>query len=250
MYFKNFTKTLYDFDVTTRDGDGRQAVLEAVISGGGVNAVNIIDGGSGYQSANIGFSAPQNSGVTATASAVITGGAITAVVIKNTGTGYTDAPTVSVSTPYKERTETKAYLMTDITKNIRFRRDILANVTVYDEYDIQDGETPEIIAERVYGNPQYHWIVMLANDRYDYRKDFPLQYIELEKYIEDKYGAEADDVHHYESVAGYIVDSDYPGAVSVSNRQYEENENEKKRRIKLVSPSLVSVILKNFKDVL
>ena len=33
--------------------------------------------------------------------------------------------------------------------------------------DPVDGETPEIVAEKVYGNAEYHWIIMLANDIYD-----------------------------------------------------------------------------------
>jgi hypothetical protein len=144
--------------------------------------------------------------------------------------------------------ETKAFLMTDITRNIRFRRDILSQITVYDEYDIIDGETPEIIAEKVYGNAQYHWIVMLTNDIYDYRADFPLTQLSLDKFVEDKYGEDADAVHHYEDVNGYIVNSDTSGAVSISNRQYEELVNESKRRIKLISKNLIATVLKNFKD--
>lgn len=253
MYFKEFPQTLYDFDITTKQGDGRQAVLQAVLSGGGVSAVNIIDGGSGYSSANIGFEAPDNQevgGVTPTARAIIDQGAIVAVVMTNTGTGYTNPPAVSVSTPYKLKKQTKAYLMTDITTNIRFRRDVLSNVTVYDEYDMVDGETPEIVAEKIYGNAEYHWIIMLANDRYDYRADFPLTQIDLDTYIVDKYGAQADGVHHYENASGHRVDSDYPGAVSVSNRQYEDKLNESKRKIKIISPGLINTILKNYKDLL
>jgi hypothetical protein len=89
---------------------------------------------------------------------------------------------------------------------------------------------------------------MLANDRYDYRNDFPLTYVDLQRYIEDKYGAAADDIHHYLDSRGYFVDSDFPGAVSVSNRQYEEDLNESKRRIKIISRDLINTILKNFRD--
>ena len=63
---------------------------------------------------------------------------------------------------------TKSSIVKDITRNIRFRRDILANVTLYDRYDIRDGDTPEIIAEKVYGNAQYHWVIMLLNEKFDY----------------------------------------------------------------------------------
>ena len=45
----------------------------------------------------------------------------------------------------------------DITVNVRFMSEFLSNITVYDLYDIKDGETPEILAERFYGTPIYHW---------------------------------------------------------------------------------------------
>ena len=146
--------------------------------------------------------------------------------------------------------EKKAFVVTDITRNIRFRRDVLANVTVYDEYDIIDGETPEIIAEKMYGNAEYHWVIMLTNNRFDYINDFPMRIPVLEKYITQKYGDSADEIKHYVDANGFIVNSTKPGAVSVSNRQYEEQLNESKRRIKIISSKLLDTILKNYKDII
>jgi hypothetical protein len=143
-----------------------------------------------------------------------------------------------------------ALVLTDITRNIRFRRDILANITVYDEYDVKDGETPEIVAEKIYGNAEYHWIIMLVNERFDYRADWVLSIPRLEEFVAAKYGAQANAIHHYEDSKGNIVHSTASGAVSVSNRQYEDSENEKKRRIKIVSPALIDTVLNNFKELL
>lgn len=151
---------------------------------------------------------------------------------------------------YDIKGEKQAFVVTDITRNIRFRRDVLANVTVYDEYDIIDGETPEIIAEKVYGNAEYHWVIMLANNRFDYLNDFPMRVPVLEKYITQKYGELADEIKHYVDANGFIVNSTKSGAVSISNRQYEEQLNETKRRIKIVSPKLLDTILKNYKDII
>ena len=144
----------------------------------------------------------------------------------------------------------KTSVVKDITRNIRFRRDVLANIAVYDEYDIVDGETPEIIAEKIYGNPEYHWIIMLTNDRYDYIEDFPLSEPELVKVISDKYPESEYDIHHYVDANGFIVDSTASGAVSISNNDYERARNESKRRIKLISPSLINTVLQNYKDLL
>lgn len=144
----------------------------------------------------------------------------------------------------------KTSIVKDVTRNIRFRRDVLANITVYDEYDIVDGETPEIIAEKIYGNAQYHWVIMLANDRYDYIEDFPLAEPELVKVISAKYPETENDIHHYVNADGFIVNSTSPGAVSVSNAEYERAQNEKKRRLKIISPKLINTVLKNYKDLL
>jgi nucleoid-associated protein YgaU len=76
-------------------------------------------------------------------------------------------------------------VLKDITTNVRVIRSVLENITVYDSYDIVDGETPEIIATKVYGNPLYHWVIMLANDKFDYREDFPLDYTSLVKRVEE-----------------------------------------------------------------
>lgn len=89
-------------------------------------------------------------------------------------------------------------VISDITQNVRVRKAILESVLLYDEYDVKDGETPEVIAEKVYGDPEYHWIVLLANNKYDYINDFPLSEQELIKHIERTYGENSSDlVHHY-----------------------------------------------------
>jgi hypothetical protein len=147
--------------------------------------------------------------------------------------------------------KTEYRLVKDITQNVRLRKEILSNVTVYDEYDIMDGETPEIISEKIYGTPLYHWVVMLCNERYNYVDDFPLTQQQLDKHVTNKYGAGNEyDTHHYVDTNGYIVDSSNPSATSVSNYDYEIIENERKRRIKLISPTLLNTILKNFKDII
>lgn len=81
----------------------------------------------------------------------------------------------------------KTDIVKDITRNIRFKSEILKNVSVYDEYDMIDGETPEIISEKFYGTPEYHWVIMLANDKFDWLRDFPLTETVLQKHITSVY---------------------------------------------------------------
>lgn len=142
-------------------------------------------------------------------------------------------------------------VVTDITRNVRVIKEIASNITLYDLYDIRDGETPEIISEKFYGTPLYHWIIMVINDRYDYISDFPLPQYELEQLIIQKYGEEnIYATRHYIDSNGFVVKSSAPGATPVSNQQYETEQNEKKRTLKMVSPEVISTIVKQFESLI
>ena len=92
---------------------------------------------------------------------------------------FKDFPEFIYDFKYGSSSETKTSIVKDITRNIRIKKEVLSNIVLYDEYDIIDGETPEIIAEKFYGNPEYHWIIMLANERFNYITDFPLEEVKV-----------------------------------------------------------------------
>jgi hypothetical protein len=64
------------------------------------------------------------------------------------------------------------------------QKDFLDLITIYDLYDIEDGETPDIISNKIYGKPTYHWLIMLVNQRFDYIKDWPMSEYELIRYCQ------------------------------------------------------------------
>ena len=136
-------------------------------------------------------------------------------------------------------------VLTDITTNVRLRKQILQNITAYEFYDLKQYETIETLAERLYGDPQLHWVIMLINDRYDYVNDFPLENDALEAMITANYTS-PDAVKWYKK-DGLVVDSTVAGAVAQTHRQYEQDRNEAKRRIKIVTPTLVNQIVREFK---
>lgn len=137
----------------------------------------------------------------------------------------------------------------DITINVRVQKQLLENISLYDEYDIKDGETPEIISARIYGSPLYHWVILMINQRYDYINEWPLNTNTLLAYVAAQYD-DPNDIHHYETEDGFIVSSDYPGAIAVTNFQYEDFQNEKKRRIKLISPDYLGVIMSQLRGLI
>ena len=152
--------------------------------------------------------------------------------------------------------EKQEYLISDIITNVRLKSNLLQNLTYYEEYDIQHGETPEMISEKFYGTPLYHWVIMLTNERYDYINDFPMQQKSLEAYIEEKYGASQDSIRHYVTTDGYIVNSDFVNAAGVAdatpvtNYEYEIALNEEKRRIKLIEPDILGEVIRQFREIM
>jgi hypothetical protein len=149
-------------------------------------------------------------------------------------------------------------IVTDITKRVAVRNEIKENYTVYDEYDVLDGETPEVVAYRLYDTTEYHWIILLLNDMIDPRYDWPLTVQSVRKFTESKYGADDANVygtHHYQASTTntIIVDSDdvnFPDKITVSNIEFELTENEKKRRIKVLKKEFVPAFITEFEKLI
>ena len=78
--------------------------------------------------------------------------------------------------------------VTNILRRVAVRSKIKNQTALYDTYDVKEGETPEIIAHRLYGDAQLHWIVMLFNDITDRYHDWPMTTPQFLAYVNDKYG--------------------------------------------------------------
>ena len=61
------------------------------------------------------------------------------------------------------------------------------NSSVFYTYQVRDGETPEIIASKVYGSSERHWIILMMNDIVDPQYDWPLSYSAFNEYVKSKY---------------------------------------------------------------
>ena len=69
--------------------------------------------------------------------------------------------------------------VTDLLKRVAVRAKVKANTTVYNSYDVKEGETPEILAHRFYGDTELHWIILLVNDITDRYHQWPMNYIQF-----------------------------------------------------------------------
>lgn len=93
--------------------------------------------------------------------------------------------------------------ITNITFRVGIIREVMSNFAAYYEYVVKDGETPEILAEKFYDDPQAHWVILYANNIFDPQYDWPMDYRTFNAYIEAKYGSlewPQINYHHYEKV--------------------------------------------------
>ena len=77
-------------------------------------------------------------------------------------------------------------LVVDFLRRIQLSKELKNTSAFFDEYDVQDGETPESVASHIYGDTQFHWIVMLANEIIDPRYDWPQSQANLIEYCKSK----------------------------------------------------------------
>ena len=77
----------------------------------------------------------------------------------------------------------QADVVTDVIARFAFEQDLVENDASYYEYEVKDTDTPEIIADKFYGSPERHWIVLGLNQIIDPQWDWPLQYPTLIKYV-------------------------------------------------------------------
>jgi len=79
--------------------------------------------------------------------------------------------------------------VTNIIARFAFDSQLKENSSAFYPYQIQDSDTPEIIADKYYGNVEYHWVVLLFNNIIDPQFDWPLKSDTLIDYIDKKYTA-------------------------------------------------------------
>ena len=147
----------------------------------------------------------------------------------------------------------------DIITRIAIRKGIRDRNALFPKYNIEDGETPEMIADIFYDQPQYHWIVLMMNKMFSRYYDWPLSNRELQAYTLDKY-SNINDRHHYEipqssgnTTVKINIGNDntgHPTATAVSNIEYESERNEKKKQIKILDPQYISAFVAEYKTLL
>ena len=127
---------------------------------------------------------------------------------------------------YSAKGDSNFTIMKDILSRVKLIANVKENILGFDYYDVQDGETPEMIAHRYYGDVNLHWTILVANDIVDYYEDWPMSTQRFEEFVKEKYenpGA----IHHYEitqtsgdttvTIDVGMNTTEYPSATAISN---------------------------------
>tara|TARA_B100000900_G_scaffold195743_1_gene165656 strand:+ start:1283 stop:1912 length:630 start_codon:yes stop_codon:yes gene_type:complete len=164
-----------------------------------------------------------------------------------------------------------------VTAKNFFRRykindDIFSYAVFFSKYAIEDGERPDTLAKKAYGDEFFDWVILLTNNMVNAQYDWPLTNSQVSKVLEAEYENPYTDIDHYETIkigqyaAGLHVDETFyngqhkvniNGVVSIKNGNeicspvtIAENfyrENEKKREIFLLKPAFFQSFVDDFR---
>ena len=165
-----------------------------------------------------------------------------------------------------------------VVKNIWRRAQILteykAQVSLFVEDQVGDGERPEDVAVRLYSNPFYNWTILVINDITDYYAQWPRSVTQIQDFINQKYDNAQATKHHVTTEvkdsnnniivpAGKVVASNFQVAyyngsttvtanpvVSITNAMYETEINSRKQAIQVVKPDLIEDFVATYGEIL
>lgn len=168
----------------------------------------------------------------------------------------------------------------NLFKKAKLREDIFQNLAFFEKYQIEGNDRPDNVAYKVYNDSSLDWLILISNNIINVQSEWPLSQDDFEKSMIDKYGSfEAlYEIHHYKTEevrntqgvvivpAGLEVDKDYSInfydyfagiqyvgsqiAVPVTNYEYEEEQENKKRNIYVLKPSYLNVVLNDLKEIM
>lgn len=162
-------------------------------------------------------------------------------------------------TTANDLTQTNNFVnITNILRRFKFRSSISETLSVFYDYTIQNGDRPDTISEKYYGDSKYAWVVLHFNNIIDPFFGWPLFDENYNNYIEGKYGSIATaqaTVHEYRKILNnstvlydgtiipkryIVVDETTYNATGSASRElvtkydYENEVNEAKRKIKIL----------------
>ncbi len=152
-------------------------------------------------------------------------------------------------------------IVTNLMKRVAMRTKVRTNTLFFDTYDVKEGETPEILADKLYNDSTLHWIILYVNNITDRYHQWPMSSGQFNDFIADKY-SNIDAVHHYEvsqtsgdTSVKIDIGTDTTGyseadLTTITNREFEEERQDTIRQIRLLDPSFVPQFIEEFETLI
>ena len=188
---------------------------------------------------------------------------------------FRELPDLFYQSPLSTRNSSTEYVrVKNLFRRVKLRDDLQNVFTLFEKYEINYGERPDTIAERLYGSADLDWVVMLTAGIINLHDQWPLSDYDLYRYAENKYGNDLNAVRFYETTEvkdssgrlilpkGKIVDSNFtipnPANKSVnlnpvagiSNYEYEVRENDNKRFIYILKSEYLQLYLNDLRRIM
>ena len=154
-------------------------------------------------------------------------------------------------------------LLPDILRRVKLRAGLRSGAFLFDNYDVKDGERPEDVAYKWFGDAEYHWVILMTNNITDRYYQWPLTQPQFAEHLTDKYGAGSEDAtHHYEKSqdSGKTSSRDYSHMVecnsddgdpdTITNRQYEQRKQDEYRQIRLLDKRYLGTFVEEFDNLI
>ena len=188
---------------------------------------------------------------------------------------FRELPDLFYQSPLKTRNSSTEYVrVKNLFRRVKLRDDLQNVFTLFNKYQIKQGERPETVAERLYGDVTYDWVVLLTAGIVNVRDQWPLSDYELYRYAENKYGSDLNTIRFYETTEvkdssgrlilpkGKVVDSNFsipnPSTPTanlnpvggVTNYEYEVRLNDEKRQVYLLKPDYLQLYLNDMRRIM
>ena len=157
-------------------------------------------------------------------------------------------------------------LLPNILRRVKLRSGLRSGSFLFDDYDVKDGERPEDIAFKWFGDAQLHWVILMTNNITDRYYQWPLTQPQFQEHLTDKYGAGNEDAtHHFEKTTdsgrtssngpndySHLVEcnSDDGDPAIITNRQYEQRKQDEYRSIRLLDTKYLSAFVEEFDNLI
>ena len=145
--------------------------------------------------------------------------------------------------------------VTNLMVRIRLFDSVLKSRTAFYSYTVNDGERPDTVAHKYYGDSKYSWVILAANNYIDPLFEWPLNEEELQAYIKSEYGsiaaAKARVKFYYKTLNGkkYIVDNKQSFTSLQYCYDFEVELNESRREIKILDRAYIPQLEAELKDI-